>query len=125
MKNSKRLFVVGLLSLSGLAFASSPKEDLSVLHQQVKRSLASENIKSVYHYMDLDCEKLMHEKTEDKFLKYLRSNIKLSISDHFCELVELDPVREAHVEYEAQRNYISQADYSNIIDTYYSAYHNR
>lgn len=125
MNYSKRLFIVGLLSFSGLVLASSPKEDLSILHQQVNRSLASNNVKSVYHYMDMDCERLMHEKSDDDFLKYLRNEVRLTIGEHFCELVEEDPALQADVEYEAQRDYISEADYSNIVDTYYSAFHSR
>lgn len=126
MKNSKRFLLAGLLlSISGLTQASSPKEDLSVLYQQVDRSLASQHVKSVYHYMDMKCEKLMYEKTEDDFLKYLRKEIRLTVGEHFCELVEEDPALQTDVEYEAQRDYISMADYSNIIDSYYSSYHNK
>lgn|GEM_PF-4556833 len=124
MNTLKRLFVVTLFLFSCSAW-SGPKEDLSILHQQVSRSLASSHIKSVYHYMELECEQLMYEKTDDKFLKYLRNEIKLSIGKHFCELVEESPALQADVEYEAQRDYISMADYSKLVDVIYSSFHDK
>jgi hypothetical protein len=73
--------------------------------------------------MEMECEQLIHKKTDDEFLNYLRSEIKLSFGKYFCERVEESPALQADVEYEAQRDYISMADYSKFIDVIYSSFH--
>lgn len=124
MKTYQNLLVMAALTASGLAFAG-PKADLKQLNKQVARSLASdtEEVRSVYHYMDMRCENLMTQKTDDAFLKFARKEIRLGIGEHFCELVKENPATESELEYETQRDYISVAEYSKLIDSLYSSYH--
>lgn len=131
MKVSKSLLMVIVLLSANATYGevceglktTDSQTEIKHLNKQVERTLASSGVKSVYHYMDMECEKLMKGQTDDEFLKFARKEIRFSIGEHFCELVQDDPAFQADLEYEAQRDYISRAGYSKLIDSLYSTYH--
>lgn len=75
----------------------------------------------IYTYIDMPCHELMDKITDDAFVKFARKEIRENIGDQFCSMVNGDFLGE--VEYEAQRNYISMADYSKLIDSLYTQFH--
>lgn len=82
---------------------------------------ATTQTKDIYHYIDLPCSELMDENSKDAFIVFARKEIIESIGEQFCSLIKVDV--EMDVDYEAERDYISMAEYSKLIDSLYTQFH--
>lgn len=86
-------------------------------------AFATSQNKDIYDYIDLSCTDLMYSESKDSFILFAREEIKENIGIHFCSLIKADVEGEVDVDYEAQRDYISMAEYSKLIDSLYTQFH--
>lgn len=77
--------------------------------------------KDLYHYIDMPCYDLMVRVEGDAFVDFARKEISKNISDDFCGLIE--DQSHGEYDYEAQRDFISMAQYSKLIDALYNEFH--
>lgn len=77
--------------------------------------------KDIYYYIDMPCLDLMEKVSGDAFVEFARKEIRENIGDQFCSMIKEQSGED--FDFEAQRDYISMAEYSKLIDSLYTQFH--